>query len=914
MIRHVISLIWIFLVLFSASGSYASGACPSNAPTGTCAYTDPDDFVFGRDQNGVPTTKPYLADIKYLDAAITDLNDGNKYLQIAIGLDAQQPNFEAQPRISIFIDADADSATGCGLPGCPRSAEYRIDAELFPGSYLDPTKSVPTKVLQLSKALNDPEKLLWSGTLNAPSANGLDHFGIQIPVSLLNNATNVNLSALSYLPKASGVNPFLRPDLRNKQGDRAPDFGEFNTTSRSVVNNEPVSEVVTLDDPIGDNVTQPWGALAGPDLRQVLFQTVGDQFCMKLVFQEDVMQSLWDPNVGFIITFDSDRRLETGQIFMGEEVPSWGGDVGISWLAGSVGDLTFNFVYGSNVTSQSVALGGPTGNGYYAVNDARWEIIGNTVNIQLTKSLLDIFKTIDLTPGSPIGNTYLERIATGDNVRVSVNMLVQNSPLLNEFTDWAPSRHWVFDTATGQSIPPLVFTPSKMVQLTDSAEPFNAGLDIKSIDYQVEPDVLIFRATIDNWLPDETQLLYNIFLDADSDPNTGLKMIDGQLGAEYTLEVKPFDDFMRRGYNLQFVTQATENTKSASSHDAWLKLTPPLELGTPGTITITIPRSEIPLVKDKANVLFLTGKWTRVAGQPPIINVLDVLPNDGVEELMLSSTLTSITSVTPASGATGVPVSSKVTATFSEAMDSSTISASSFTLKNGSISVAGTVSYDSATRTATFTPSATLSGGTTYTATITTGVRDTAGNPLAAPYSWSFSTQPTQQTLAVTVSGSGTGTVTSNPPGISCLTGTCAASFPADSTVTLMATPSSNSLFDGWSGSCTNKTGDCVLKMDTARNVTANFVVMPPMPPVRTENPITYFWSLAEAVSSVPTGGTIQAQATKLTENVALRRAVSVMLKGGYNGSYSSVAGRTILNGKLVISQGRLTVRNLAIR
>jgi len=59
-------------------------------------------------------------------------------------------------------------------------------------------------------------------------------------------------------------------------------------------------------------------------------------------------------------------------------------------------------------------------------------------------------------------------------------------------------------------------------------------------------------------------------------------------------------------------------------------------------------------------------------------------------------------------------------------------------LKQGSTSVAGTVTYSGTT--ATFTPSAALAGGTVYTGTITTGAKDAAGNALASNYSWSFTT------------------------------------------------------------------------------------------------------------------------------------------------------------------------------
>jgi hypothetical protein len=73
-----------------------------------------------------------------------------------------------------------------------------------------------------------------------------------------------------------------------------------------------------------------------------------------------------------------------------------------------------------------------------------------------------------------------------------------------------------------------------------------------------------------------------------------------------------------------------------------------------------------------------------------------------------------------------------------------TINATTFTLKTtvGSVAVAGVVSYNAATRVATFTPSANLAANTNYTATVTTGAKDTAGNALAVNASFSFTTAP----------------------------------------------------------------------------------------------------------------------------------------------------------------------------
>ena len=105
-----------------------------------------------------------------------------------------------------------------------------------------------------------------------------------------------------------------------------------------------------------------------------------------------------------------------------------------------------------------------------------------------------------------------------------------------------------------------------------------------------------------------------------------------------------------------------------------------------------------------------------------------------------------ITTVTPADGATGVPVSTTVTATFDEPVDPATVTSSTVQLRNGSGTlVPGSVVYDAASRKATLTPSAPLAYGQSHTATVkggAAGVKDVAGNALAADRTWSF-TGPT---------------------------------------------------------------------------------------------------------------------------------------------------------------------------
>ena len=95
-------------------------------------------------------------------------------------------------------------------------------------------------------------------------------------------------------------------------------------------------------------------------------------------------------------------------------------------------------------------------------------------------------------------------------------------------------------------------------------------------------------------------------------------------------------------------------------------------------------------------------------------------------------------------GATGIDPGASITASFSEAMDPSTITTTTVQLRDPSGTlVPATVSYNSATATVTLTPTAPLAFSTTYTVTIVggaNGVKDLAGNPLAANVTWSFTT------------------------------------------------------------------------------------------------------------------------------------------------------------------------------
>src|SRR5437868_1758623 len=85
-------------------------------------------------------------------------------------------------------------------------------------------------------------------------------------------------------------------------------------------------------------------------------------------------------------------------------------------------------------------------------------------------------------------------------------------------------------------------------------------------------------------------------------------------------------------------------------------------------------------------------------------------------------------------------------------------------------------------------------------------------------------TKTVQLTTALT--GTGNGTVSSNPAGITCPS-TCVATFQDGDTVDLSASAQTGSQFSGWSGNCSG-TSDCVLTLHDNTQVTATFAATSP--------------------------------------------------------------------------------------
>jgi hypothetical protein len=180
-------------------------------------------------------------------------------------------------------------------------------------------------------------------------------------------------------------------------------------------------------------------------------------------------------------------------------------------------------------------------------------------------------------------------------------------------------------------------------------------------------------------------------------------------------------------FTLQQGTTPVIGTVTYAGVTATFSPLSPLAAGTTYTAAITTGTKDL-----AGNALASTFVWTFTTGAT------------------LDTTAPTVSFTVPANSATGVPISQKIAATFSEAMDPLTTTTLTFTLKHGTTPVVGTVIYAGVT--ATFNPLSPLAASTTYTATITTGTKDLAGNALASTFVWSFTTGVTPDTTAPTVS------------------------------------------------------------------------------------------------------------------------------------------------------------------
>lgn len=180
--------------------------------------------------------------------------------------------------------------------------------------------------------------------------------------------------------------------------------------------------------------------------------------------------------------------------------------------------------------------------------------------------------------------------------------------------------------------------------------------------------------------------------------------------------------------NALLNTSSITVTGNASDSISWIKSV--TVNGTSAGLTGETYTSDIQLTEGQNTI---TATATDAAGNTGTATIT----------VTLDTTPPAVTSTTPVDNDTGVLVNTTITATFSEEIDASTITTTTFSLNSEtSGAISGSVTNNG--NTATFTPFDNLSHNTTYTVTIISGndgVKDLAGNALTEDYTWSFKTE-----------------------------------------------------------------------------------------------------------------------------------------------------------------------------
>jgi hypothetical protein len=147
---------------------------------------------------------------------------------------------------------------------------------------------------------------------------------------------------------------------------------------------------------------------------------------------------------------------------------------------------------------------------------------------------------------------------------------------------------------------------------------------------------------------------------------------------------------------------------------------------------------------------------------------------------------------------------------------------------------------------------------------------------------------PTTYTLTLGKSGTGTGTVTGGS--INCGSTCTQTGISANTAITLVATPSANNTFTGWSGPCTG-TGNCTFTLTSNTTVTANFTAPPS--PIITNIPAVYTLTIGKSGTGtgIVKGASIDCGSTCIQNNITSGTSITLVATPLSNSSFVGWSG-----------------------
>ncbi|HEY6009099.1 MAG TPA: hypothetical protein VIU40_12310, partial [Geobacteraceae bacterium] len=164
--------------------------------------------------------------------------------------------------------------------------------------------------------------------------------------------------------------------------------------------------------------------------------------------------------------------------------------------------------------------------------------------------------------------------------------------------------------------------------------------------------------------------------------------------------------------------------------------------------------------------------------------------------------------------------------------------------------------------------------------------------------------------LTTILTGTGGGSVHSDPSGLACSSGTCTMTIPFGTPVTLMATPDADSIFAGWTGGGCAGLADCTITTTSTTAVSAAFDYVEP---AKVQGGNSYS-TLSGAYTGAQQDDVILARTFGFKEDLVLGRDIACTLRGGFDTSFANNPGMTTLEGILTVTHGAVTVENLAVK
>ena len=194
-----------------------------------------------------------------------------------------------------------------------------------------------------------------------------------------------------------------------------------------------------------------------------------------------------------------------------------------------------------------------------------------------------------------------------------------------------------------------------------------------------------------------------------------------------------------------------------------------------------------------------------------------------------------VASVTPLANTTGVAIGATITVSFSEPVDPTTVTTTTLSIAGPNGPVAGSIVVTGAV--ATFTPAAPFTEfASSFTARVTTGVRDLAGNGLASDHSWQFVTEMVSPLywyrLSNLLFGDARSLDTANTPEDQCFMGT-SGNFTGQRWVFTASAPGAyrlTNMFRGPTMSLEGGDGSAACSLDPTGNFSGQNWVLVPSP------------------------------------------------------------------------------------